>query len=103
MSGLSKFCGRQPLKNLWGYGLLKHIPSDFLKAVCLPQNLLSSLLNTLSHITLRSGQISFSHFYFNCYIVYHIIANDLSRLQTTFLRDNKRVGLSPYQLHDEDK
>ena len=36
-------------------------------------------------------------------MVYHIIANDLSRLQTTFLRDNKRVGLSPYQLHDEDK
>ena len=22
--GLSKFCGRQPLKNLKGYGLLKH-------------------------------------------------------------------------------
>ena len=23
-NGLSKFCGRQPLKNLKGYGLLKH-------------------------------------------------------------------------------
>ena len=23
-SGLSEFCGRQPLKNLKGYGLLKH-------------------------------------------------------------------------------
>ena len=25
--GLSKFCGRQPLKNLKGYGLLKQIIS----------------------------------------------------------------------------
>ena len=38
-SGLSRFCGRQPLKNLKG----------FLKG-CLPQNLLSPLLNALSHI-----------------------------------------------------
>ena len=31
----SKICGRQPLKNLKGYGLLQagHIPSYFLKAV----------------------------------------------------------------------
>ena len=41
-SGLSKFCGRQPLKNLKGYSLL-------FKG-CLPQNLFSSLFNTLSHI-----------------------------------------------------
>ena len=37
-SGLTKFCGRQPLKNLKGYGLLKQTisldgPSNFLKAV----------------------------------------------------------------------
>ena len=38
--GLSKFCGRQPLKNLKGCGLLK-------------QNLLSPLLNTLSHMPQR--------------------------------------------------
>ena len=50
-SGLSKFCGRQPLKNFRGYGLLKQtISSKFFKG-CLPQNLLSPLLNTLSHIT----------------------------------------------------
>ena len=39
-SGLNKFCGRQPLKKLKGYGLLKG---------CLPQNLHSPLSNTLSH------------------------------------------------------
>ena len=38
-NGLSKFCGRQPL----------NFPFKFFKA-CLPQNLLSPLLNTLSHI-----------------------------------------------------
>ena len=49
-SGLSKFYGRRPLKILKGYGLLKQtIPFKFFKG-CLPQNLLSSLLNTLSHI-----------------------------------------------------
>ena len=33
-SGLSKFCGRRPLKNLKRHGLLKQtIPSNFLKAV----------------------------------------------------------------------
>ena len=31
-NGPSKICGRQPLKNLKGYGLLDHIPSNFLKA-----------------------------------------------------------------------
>ena len=38
-SGLSKFWGRQPSKNLKGYGPLKH-------KYGLPQNLLSQLLNT---------------------------------------------------------
>ena len=47
-SGLSKFFGRQPLKNLKGYGLLPYL-FKFFKG-CLPQNLLSSLLNTLSHL-----------------------------------------------------
>ena len=34
-NGPSKICGRQPLKNLKGYGLLEavHTPSNFLKAV----------------------------------------------------------------------
>ena len=34
-NGTSKICGREPLKNLMGYGLPKadHTPSDFLKAV----------------------------------------------------------------------
>ena len=34
-NGLSKICGRQPLKNLKGYGLSKadNTPSNFLKAV----------------------------------------------------------------------
>ena len=31
MSGLSKFCGRQPLKNLPGYGLLKEERKKFSK------------------------------------------------------------------------
>ena len=44
--GLSKFCERQPLKNLKVYGLLK-----FFKG-CLPQNLLSPLLNVLSQMVL---------------------------------------------------
>ena len=56
--GLSKFCGRQPLKNLKGFGTLK-----FYKG-CLPQNLLSPLLNTLSQmfckitLLLTKGQFS---------------------------------------------
>ena len=34
-NGPSKICGRQPLKNMKGYGLLKveNTPSNFLKAV----------------------------------------------------------------------
>ena len=51
-SGLSKCCGRQSLKNFKGYGLLKQtILLNFFKG-CLPQNLLSPLFNTLSHIFL---------------------------------------------------
>ena len=45
-SGLSKFYGRQPLKNFKWYG-----HSKFFKG-CLPQDLLSPLLNTLSQMTL---------------------------------------------------
>ena len=50
MNGSSKICGRQPLKNLKGYGLFKQTnPFRFLKG-CLPQTLLSPLLNTLSQV-----------------------------------------------------
>ena len=42
-SGLSKFCGRQPLRN----------PFKFFKG-CLPQNLLRPLLNTLPHMRYSS-------------------------------------------------
>ena len=42
MSGLSKFCGRQTLTR-------DMVCLKFFKG-CLPQNLLSPLLNTLSHI-----------------------------------------------------
>ena len=42
-SGLSRFCGRQPLKNFkQTISLVKD---------CLPQNLLSPLMNTLSYIS----------------------------------------------------
>ena len=54
-SGLSKFCGRQPLKNL-----SRPYPFKFFKG-CFPQNLLSALLNTLSQI-FRKFSI-FSNFY----------------------------------------
>ena len=51
-SGLCKFCGRQPLKNLKGYGLLSRpYPFKYFKG-CLPQNLLGPLLNTSSHMFL---------------------------------------------------
>ena len=40
-NGPSKICGKQPLKNLKGYGLPKG---------CLSQILLDQFLNTLSHI-----------------------------------------------------
>ena len=48
-NGPSEICGRQPLENLKGYGLLK-----FFKG-CLPQILLGPFLNTLSQmqITIR--------------------------------------------------
>ena len=46
-SGLSKFCGRQPLKNLKGYGLLKFCltkpyPFNFLKTLCYKMYLVHS-------------------------------------------------------------
>ena len=48
-NGPSKICGRQPLKNLKGYGLLKQAdhtyPFKFFKG-CLSQILLGPLLNT---------------------------------------------------------
>ena len=48
-NGLRKICGRQPLKNLKWYGLLKQtISLQFLKD-CLPQILPGSCLNTSSH------------------------------------------------------
>ena len=50
-SGPAEICGRQPLKNLKWYGLLKQtilLTSNFLKG-CLPENILSPLLNNLSH------------------------------------------------------
>ena len=46
-SGLSKFCVKQPLKYNRGY--LQTISLQIFKGF-FPQNLLSSLLNTLSHI-----------------------------------------------------
>ena len=49
-SGLSKFCGRQPSKNLNGYGLLQPLSNfKFLKG-CLPEKKFSLLLNTLSQL-----------------------------------------------------
>ena len=61
--GLSNICGRQPLKNLKGYGLLKHIPSypfNFFKG-CLPQILLGPFLNTLSHRFLGQFPLTTDH------------------------------------------
>ena len=53
-NGLGKICGRQPLKNLKEYDLLKQTiqPFKFFKG-CLPQTLLDPFLNTLSHILLQ--------------------------------------------------
>ena len=48
-SRLSKFCGRQPLKKL----------TNFFKG-CLPQNLLSPLLNTFSHLFLVFTHLTFN-------------------------------------------
>ena len=51
-SGLSKFFGRQPLKIFKDMVCLSGpYPSKFFKG-CLPQNLLSPFLNTLSHLDL---------------------------------------------------
>ena len=49
-SGPSKICGRQPLKNLKGYGLLKWTISLQIFKGCLSPILLGPLLNTLSHM-----------------------------------------------------
>ena len=47
----SKLCGRQPLKNLKGYGKLKQtIPFKVFKG-CFSQILLGSFLNTLLHMS----------------------------------------------------
>ena len=50
----SKICGRQPLRNLKGYGLPKadYNPFKFFKG-CLPQILLGPFLNTLSQMSRR--------------------------------------------------
>ena len=52
-SGPSKNCGRQPSKNLNGYGLLRKTVSIQIFKGCLPQILLGPILNTLSHIKLK--------------------------------------------------
>ena len=52
-SGLSKFCGRQPLKNLKGYGFNWLYTLKFFKG-SLRQNLLSPVLNTLSKMLFNS-------------------------------------------------
>ena len=49
-SGLSKFCGRQHLKNVQGYDLFKKTISLEIFKDCCPQNLISPLLNILSHL-----------------------------------------------------
>ena len=51
-SGLRKVCGRQSLQSFNAYGLLKQSISLEIFKSCLPQNLLSPFLNTLSHIIL---------------------------------------------------
>ena len=50
--GPSKICGRQPFKNLNGYGLL--IISLQIFKGCLPQILPGPFLNTLSHMLLTA-------------------------------------------------
>ena len=50
----SKICGRQPLKNLKGYGLLKRTNHFKFFKGCLPQILLGPFLNTLSCILSRA-------------------------------------------------
>ena len=51
----SKTCGRQPLKNLMGYGVFKQTISLQIFKGCLPQKLLGPFLNTLSHLKLSPG------------------------------------------------
>ena len=54
-NGQSKICGRQPLKNLSCMVCLgRRYHFKFFKG-CLPQILLSSFLNTLSHMVLNYG------------------------------------------------
>ena len=47
---LSEICGRQPLKNLNWYGLLRHTISPQVFKGCVPQISLGPLLNNLPHI-----------------------------------------------------
>ena len=51
----TKTCGRQPLKNLIGYGVFKQTISLQIFKGCLPQKLLGPFLNTLSHLKLSPG------------------------------------------------
>ena len=51
----TKTCGRQPLKNLIGYGVFKQTISLQIFKGCLPQNLLGPFLNTLSYLKLSPG------------------------------------------------
>ena len=51
--GPSKTCGRQPLKNWKGHGLLKQTIHLHIFLDCLSQILLSLFLNTLPHIALN--------------------------------------------------
>ena len=56
-SGPYKICGKQPLKYLKGYGMLKQTNSKFFKG-CLRQILLGPLLNTLSHLSMLSHELT---------------------------------------------
>ena len=58
MSGLSKFCIRQPLKGLKRYGLLKQTISLQIFKGYLPQNLLSPLFNTLFSIYIFNAVVT---------------------------------------------
>ena len=54
-NGPSEIYGRQPLKNLKGYGVLKKTISLKIFKGYLPQNLLGPFLNTLSQIMYTSN------------------------------------------------
>ena len=57
-SGPSKFCGRQPLKYLKGYGLLSRpYPFKFFKG-CLPQILLGPFLTILTQLRVTNLTIN---------------------------------------------